>query len=48
MDCSSGKNCYETESEALASAKYQEKTRGVVLGVYLCDCGAWHLTSVKQ
>jgi hypothetical protein len=45
-----GKNCYQTKTEAEKVKHEQEllnANKSLRLKVYRCDCGAWHLTSVK-
>lgn len=42
------KSVYSTEVEAIESARYQKKERGIDLFPYQCDsCGFWHLTPVN-
>ena len=42
------KSVYSTEAEAIESACYQKKERGIDLFPYQCDrCGEWHLTPLE-
>lgn len=47
MRCSSGKNSYYSEAEALATAAHQEREgHAPPLSAYYClECYSWHLTS---